>query len=222
MQNVQNMVHQLLGELNKKYPQWDVEVSEYLETDTDTPNEPYKHLTDILKQIILQIRDKKLVRDDLTQIFSEYKQYKCYDYIVTFVWNRINLYSDYSLLRETHETDKYMAQKIIDIIWDEIIFRFNPYLDWEERLKIDNDSTYRNLAKRLDIYVTKCVRFSLTYDAMVKTLENESEMPEELCRYVAKKVEENMRDLKINYILDRLVRLDQNVDVVLEKAAKTE
>ena len=208
---MQNLIKNALDELNCNNPNWDMEVLEYLENDKGEGKESFNKLTEILLQIVNKIRDQKMTKDDLKHILSDYQQYKSFDYIFRYIWNKISIYADYSLLRDMCQSDKYMAQRIVDIIWDEHIYRFNPYMIWTEKIKIDDDSIYKNLAIRLNKYVIRSVRYSLTYDAMVESLKTDSELSDEICRYIAKKIDENMKELKINYILDRLIRLDDRV-----------
>ena len=213
---MQNFIKHALDELTLQNPNWDIEVSEYLKSDKETGKESFDQLSEILLQIVSQIRDKKMTKTDLLQLLGEYQQYTSFNHMMNFVWNRISIYADYSLLRDMCQSDKYMAQKIVDIIWDEKIYRFNPYFTWKEKIKIDGDDLmYNNLMSRLEKYVIKSIRFSLTYDAMVESLKKDSDMPEEMCRYIAKKIDENMKELKINYILDRLMCLDDNIETLL-------
>ena len=57
---------------------------------------------------------------------------------------------------------------------------------------------------------------------MVDSLKKESELPEELCRYIAKRIDENMKELKINYIIDRLARIEDNIGQLLEDESTDE
>ena len=220
---MKNYIKHALDELTKKFPNWDTDVLKYLENDKKDGKEAFDRLTEILLQVVSQIRDKNITKEELEKIFSDYKQFNCFDHIISFVWNRVSVYTDYSLLRESCQSDKYLAQKIFDIIWDENIYRFNPYLNWNEKLKLNyDDSLFDNLVERLNRYVTRCVRFSLTFDAMVEGLKKDSDLPDEMCRYIAKKIDENMKELKLNFILERLIRMEDNIDAMLSDDSSEE
>lgn len=219
---MKNYIKNLFDEFTQKSSNWDTEVSEYLDNDDESGKKSFDQLIEVLTQFISLIRDDKVTKEYLEQLFIEYKHYKSYKYIITFVWNRISIYSDYSPLREAFRLDKFKAQKILEIIWEEYIYRLNPYLNWKDKLVIEDDSIYENLANRLGKYVSRSVRYSLTYEAMVDSLKKESELPEELCRYIAKRIDENMKELKINYIIDRLVRIEDNIGQLLEDESTDE
>ena len=96
-------------------------------------------------------------------------------------------------------------------------------MNWNEKLKLNyDDSLFDNLVERLNRYVTRCVRFSLTYDAMVEGLKKDSDLPDEMCRYIAKKIDENMKELKLNFILERLIRMEDNIDTMLSDDSSEE
>ena len=91
----------MLDELTKKNPNWDTDVSEHLKSNKDSKNESFNQLTEILLQIVNQIRGQKINKAELVQIFSDYQQFKCFDYIIQFIWNRRTDLSDHGCQKKS-------------------------------------------------------------------------------------------------------------------------
>lgn len=109
-------------------------------------------------------------------------------------------------LRNVYGESPSKAETLIDQIWQQYVIRFNP------RRKIERpngmtDDDMSNLESALNSFAEYCGIRMLHYDAIIQRIKLEINLPDGLCAYIARKIDKDYQELRLNYIVSRLERL---------------
>lgn len=112
-------------------------------------------------------------------------------------------------LRAWEAKDPEMAESIIEKIIEFGILRFDPNITKKyEEYGFDNQGAFIDFLNVYDAICTFVIGKNLCCEAMEEFIYFKTRMPERLCKKTAKLLDENYRQLQINYIIEKLNKLD--------------
>lgn len=194
-----------IQELSKQIPSWDDDVTKILSDEEHTDgNEVQKQsldkFTELLRTIVKQANDNSV---PVNEIISLFENYKCYKFASIYIKRKMQTFEGFKVLRDLEKKDSYKTKFCIDLIWSSYIVRYNPYLNIETHSPI-SENEYISVADRLDAFVDMCVVRQLCASAICKELEDETGLSNDVCQYMAKKIDDDFEKLKLNFIIENL------------------
>ncbi|MEE1124604.1 MAG: hypothetical protein U0L18_01525 [Acutalibacteraceae bacterium] len=192
-------INKLLKDMSDKYPDWDKLIVETLSSSEVTDNglNALDKFTSILKNIIEMLKSEVMCLEDVKNLFEAYE---CRDYTIKYISANLQTYHNFDALRKLENDDIYKAKKCVDQIWESYILRYNPFFDNQENVLLSAND-YRSVAKEIDRIIDLCIENNLHVFAILKQVEDRSELSHELCEYISKKIDEDFDKLKLNYII---------------------
>ena len=197
-----------LEDLNQQMPGWDESVFQILNSNENHDN--YENsieldaFTELLKSLVNQANNNDIPLEDVISLF---KDYKCFDFASIYIKRKMQMFSVFKVLRDLEKNDLYKTKFFIDLIWNSYVIRFDPYLEIEKQSPI-SEKEYVSIASRLYSFSNMCAARRLCESAICKELEEETGLSNEICKYISEKIDCNMNNLKLNFVIDRLASLD--------------
>jgi len=160
-----------------------------------------------------------LLRDELKteqkEVMTEYLQTEgvqkdIAEKLVNRVFNSLQFYFCFSVLRKLEEKDRTALLGVLTGIYEKFIVRFERgYLSKIKPEECDRED-WNEIAERMDYLTDYYVSRNYTKKGMISDLMDESGLQEETCEYWADLIDKNYLLLKLNYITEELGRLRKN------------
>ena len=203
-----------IQELLNMNPDWDKEVTAFLENknntdntdDNDTQRELLDKFTEVLEDIIEEANNSGIAIDEVVSLFEKKE---CYKFAKTYIKRKMQTFESFKVLRDLEKNDKIKAKFCIDLIWNSYILRYDPFLDFDSS-SIISEKEYFSIGSCLDSFTDVCVVRLLCGSAISKELEEDSGLSTEICQYVAEKIDNDFEKIKLNYIVKRLSSIKKN------------
>ena len=194
-----------IRDLTNEIPNWDSDVLEILSEevqldDNDIKKESLEKFTELLKVIINEANSNDISIDEVLSLFEDYK---CKEFAGIYIKRKMQTFNAFKVLKNLEKKDSYKAKFCIDLIWNSYVLRYDPYLNVEAQSPI-SENEYAALASRLDAFVDMCIARQLCASAIGKELEEETGLSNEICRYIAEKIDDDLEKLKLNFIIEKL------------------
>lgn len=187
--------------LNKQDPNWQSKVTDYLKDqesnhlDAELLRTFFELLTLVYKGLKEEIIDKETI---LSSFNDELR-----DQVRRLVDNRLKSFYAFTPLRSV-ETEKYLQiEQFVDNIWAQYVLRFNPKIKTDNLFNI-NEKQVNELMAVIDGLAMHSVSRLLTYDGIVELISERTGMKEEFCSYLARKIDKDFNELRLNYIISKL------------------
>lgn len=194
-----------IRDLTNEIPNWDSDVLEILSEevqldDNDIKKESLEKFTELLKVIINDANSNDI---SIEEVLSLFEDYKCKEFAGIYIKRKMQTFNAFKVLKNLENKDSYKAKFCIDLIWNSYVLRYDPYLNVEAQSPI-SENEYAALASRLDAFVDMCIARQLCASAIGKELEEETGLSNEICRYIAEKIDGDLEKLKLNFIIEKL------------------
>lgn len=195
---------ELIKDLTKRIPSWDHDVNVILndEEQEGIAHESLSEFTDVLKTIVKLANENDIPPNDVISLFESCESY---EHVKVFVNKKMLTYSNFKVLRELEKKDLYKAKYCVDLLWSSSVLRFNPYMEFDKNIPI-GEKDYLGLAYHMDLFIEMCVARHLCHNAILIELSNETGVSAEMCEYIADKIDGDFEKLKLNFIIDRLIK----------------
>lgn len=108
-------------------------------------------------------------------------------------------------LRTLEVKDTGAAVKAIEEIFARAILRFDPNIPQRfEEFGFENENAFIDFLNVFDAICTFVIGKNLCYEAMADFIFTKTRLPQKICTRVAQLLDENLSQLKINFIVERL------------------
>lgn len=212
-----NNLSKAVESIAAKYPQWDEIVTRFFDDDDEDVIEGNEELLDafseILKDIIVAVKENDLNTQDIESIF---KKYSSWGFVKKYLDAKLRVFRDYQPLRKLAKEDRYKAQYCIDLIWASYILRFNSHMEFDSNVPMEEED-FKKAAVRLDRFTDRCVSKIYHRDTIIIELKEESYLPQDLCEYIADKIDTNFEKIKLNYIIYRFSVFEKTLEDLTKK-----
>lgn len=192
--------------LIQNYPDWLPFLDEYAE-DPDSElleemEETGKALAKFLSDACAEIKRGAIGETEFLKLFPE----KYHSAIQKLSEPYLRVFRAFAPLQAVYNESRAKAENLIDQIWQQYVLRFNP------RRKIERpggmtDDDMEDLENVLDAYAQYCVVRMLHYDAIIYRIQSEANLSDGLSAYIARKIDTDYQNLRLNYIVSQLERL---------------
>lgn len=187
----------------QKYPDWIQQLSQIAEsTDPDIPKEKEPILTALDKFLFVACTEIKSDAFKETELLDLFPQ-ELHSFVQKLIDVHLKIFRDFAPLHAMYRENRPKAENIIDQIWQQYVIRFNPLRKIECSSGM-TDKDLENLEGALDGFAEYCGVRMLHYDAIVRRIKQETNLPNDLCAYIARKIEKDYQEIRMNYIVSRL------------------
>lgn len=194
-----------LKEFTQHHPNWSQLLDQYANhPDLDISGEmesALKDLSKFLSDTCAEIRSGAITEADLLNLFPQ----KFHSVIQELAEPYLRIFHALAPLRTVYEESPSKAENLIDQIWQQYVIRFNPRRKIERPNGVTDDDM-STLEGVLNSYAEYCVVRMLHYDAIIYRIKSEANLPDGLCAYIARKIDKDYQNLRLNYIVSQLER----------------
>lgn len=191
----------------QKFPDWEQRLEQAMaDTHADTPEEMKPFIeawAAFLAEACQAIKNREMGEDELFKLFPQ----RFHPFIQELIASELRVFHAFSPLCVVYSESRFKAENIIDQIWQQYVLRFNPYRKIERPGSM-SDEDMANLEKALDAFADYCCIRMFHYDAIVRRIKQEINLPEGLCDYLARKIDKDYHEICLNYIISRLKHLE--------------
>lgn len=200
-----------MGDFTQSHPDWAQFLDRYVdESDSDFSEDigpTGKALAKFLSDACAEIRLGAVTEAEFLKLFPE----KYHSVIRELSEPHLRIFRAFAPLQAVYEESPAKAENLIDQIWQQYVIRFNP------RRKIErpggmSDDDMANLEGVLNAYAEYCVVRTLHYDAIIYRIQSEANLSDGLSAYIARKIDMDYQNLRLNYIVSQLERLGPQED----------
>lgn len=120
--------------------------------------------------------------------------------------SRLRVFHAFAPLRTVYGENPSKAEALVDQIWQNYVVRFNPFRKFE----CPGDATDEDMSaleEVLDSFADFCVVRTLHYEGIFHRIKELSGLSDRLCSYIARRVESDYSELRLNYIVFKLDEL---------------
>lgn len=200
-----------LDALGQKYPGWVDMLSRFAENPKEQLSKDQipigKAFSQFLYDACIEIKQGNMEEADFLSLFPKEFNSAIVQLTMPFLQSFRAFKPIHSLYRESPSK----VENLIDQIWQQFVLRFNPYRKFERPSGMTNEDM-ANLERALDSLADFCSVRMLHYDGIVQRVKRETGAPDELCAYVARKIDKDYFELRMNYIVSTLERLTEPDD----------
>lgn len=198
----------MLKNLNNKYP----DVIENLAQCAENPEAEIpehiqpsiKELDKLVRDACVEIRRENLDEEEFIALFPENIQAE----IQKLAEPRLRVFHAFTPLRNLYRESPSRAEYLVDQIWQYYVIRFDPDRRIERPSGITDDDMSK-LEGVLDSFAEFCIARTLHYNGMLKKIKELSNMPDGLCEYIARKVDKDYQELRMNYLIEQLYNREE-------------
>ncbi len=157
---------------------------------------------ELLTEACDEIKDGTIEESDFYELFPQ----KFHAAIQKLAEPYLRTFHAFVPLRAVYEDSPARAENLIDQIWQQYVIRFNPFRKIERPSTMTDDDMSK-LENMLDAFAEYCGIRMLHYDAIIQRIKEEANLPDGLCSYIARKIDRDYQDLRLNFIVSQLERL---------------
>lgn len=187
--------------LNKQDPAWQKRITDYLK-DQDSSQldaDLLQAFYELLSIVYNGFKEESLEREDTLSVFDDELRKQ----VGHMVDNRLNSYYTFMPLRLKESDSIIQIEQFVDNIWAQFVLRFNPKITKENDLNINEEQVVALMAG-IDSLAMHCVSRLLTYNGIVELIAEKTEMGEEFCNYLARKIDKDFNELRLNYLVRKI------------------
>lgn len=179
-------------------------LSNFFEHKTDVEESTIDAFYDVLELAYTGIKEGAFCEKDVLDLFSD----ELKTHVSRFLTSRLKLFKDFAILRTLEKEKKAKAEVLVDTIWKQFVIRYNPNFEIVDMDGVSEDEI-SGLMDALDFLSEYCVSRTLTYDAIVDEVKDQTDLSQEMCDYIARKIDRDYSELRLNYIVKRLRLLEK-------------
>lgn len=191
----------------QQHPDWEQQLDQIMENaDLDIPKEAEPTLASLsrfLAEAAAEVRCRAIEETEILKLFPQ----NLYPLVQDLLNSRLKIFHAFVPLCALYEENRSKAENLIDQIWQQYVVRFNPNRKIERPNNM-TDEDMSDLECALDAFADFCIVRMFHYDAIVQRIKQTAGLPDDLCAYIARKIERDYQDLRMNYIISRLEQME--------------
>ena len=200
-----------LEDLTQRYPDWERFLDRYAETPDEGFSEGMepagKAFRKFFSEACAEIKHGNVTEAEFLKLFPQ----RSHSAVQELTEPYLRVFHAFAPLRTVYEESPSKAENLIDQIWQQYVIRFNPRRKIERPSGMTDDDM-SNLESVLNAFAEYCVVRMLHHDAIIYRIKSETSLPDGLCAYIARKIDKDHLDLRLNYIVSQLERLGPQED----------
>lgn len=184
----------------------------YLKADADElktyDKDQINQFEGIIKRLLKEVKDKKINNHNIKNFLNEiFKSEDLKTLLSKFLEEKVDHYMSCEVLRNIGNTNPKQAKKLVHFLFLNSILRSsNLSIEDLRPYGITSVDAYDTLVKYLKKLILYCTKTNLSEKDTTKLLYSIFELDIELCKELAKLIEKNLLELKVNYIMKVLVQ----------------
>ena len=200
-----------MKEFTQQYPDWVQQLNQIAEcSGNGIPEEMEPIHTSLTQLLSVACTEIKRGAIEETEFFKFFPQ-ELHPFVQKLIEPRLRVFHAFAPLCALYGENPAKAENIIDQIWQQFVIRFNPYRKIE-RPNSMTDADMSNLENALDAFAKYCGVRMFHYDAIIQRIKQVAALPDGLCAYIARKVDKDYQEIRMNYIVSRLENLKSQND----------
>ena len=176
------------------------------DVDSDIPEEVepvLASLSKFLAEAATEVRRGAIEETEIIKLFPQ----NLHPLIQKLLDSRLKVFHAFAPLCALYAESHFKAENLIDQIWQQYVIRFNPDRRIERPANM-TDEDMSDLEGALDAFADFCIVRMFHYDAIVQRIKQTANLPDDLCAYVARKIDRDYQELRMNYIISRLEQME--------------
>lgn len=191
----------------QQHPDWEQQLNQIME-DMDSgiskEVEPIiVSLNEFLAEAATEVRCGAI---DETEILKRFPQ-NLYSLVQNLLNSHLSVFHAFAPLCVLYAESRSKAENLIDQIWQQYVIRFNP----DRKIECPNNMTDEDMSDlegALDSFADFCIVRMFHYDAIVQRIKQAANLPNDLCAYIARKIDRDYQELRMNYIIYHIEQLE--------------
>ncbi len=199
---MQREINSRIDSLYKLDANWQNIVNDYLkDQESVQPGEDLlQTFFELLSLIYKGLKEGKIERETTLSAFNNVE---LREQVQRMVDNRLKSFTAFTPLRIIETENILQIERFIDNIWVQYVLRFNPKIKTENDFNL-NAEQVNELMSVIDGLAMHSVSRLLTYDGIEELISERTGMGEEFCSYLARKIDKDFNELRLNYIISKL------------------
>lgn len=202
-----NDIRDKIEGIKNQNPNWEETVEQYF-SDPAKQNPAPKAIEDFyhsLDWVYAEAKDNDVLLNQALVFFPENMRALA----EKMLNNRLNRYRAFKPIRNIQEEHKSSFEPFIDSIWAQYVIRFNPAFSVSEEFRNKfnlSEEDAEAFMRSLDNLAMYCVSNLLNYDAILDTVAERTGLDKDsvYVNYIARKIDKDYTDLRLNYIVSQL------------------
>lgn len=194
---------------SKSNPNWkEILFQKAEENDVSTNSAIANDFDDIISDLCDSIRTSECTLEDAISLFDPDVQSS----VQVQILSRLRPFFAFAAIRKFESNSKAQIENLIETIWQQRIIRRNPNFDINAERDFNleiNNSDLNEFSLSLNAIVDHCISRLLNYDGMLHTLKVNTQISDDLCAYIARKIDKDYEELQRNYLIKRLMVLSR-------------
>jgi len=197
---------EILQTIKKKDSEWEEKIKRYLsDDDNNTEDELTEQFWKMMDSLCNAIRDGDGEKEEALDLFGQGIKKE----IDNLLSNALRPYYGFKFIRKNEIDNADQLMNLIDLLWPQYIVKRNPAfkLDKSRYSFHVSEEEIEEFVITLAAIVDHCISTLLNYEGMIYIIRRQTGLSEEMSSYIARKIERNYEELRINFIIKRLTKL---------------
>lgn len=194
-------------QLHKSIPDWEDFLGDFLgQPEKNEYAEFASQFWPCINSVCNQIRIGKCTMEDVLEELKPETQ----KLVEKILKKRLRPFFACEFIRVSEDEMHIQIQSLIDEIWKQNVIRYNPNFSVKtaEYAKLAiTEETATEFSLTLAALVDHCVSKLLSYEGTVAVIEYQTGISEDLAEYIARRIERDSDELRVNYLIKSLSRL---------------
>ncbi|WP_251445817.1 hypothetical protein [Vermiculatibacterium agrestimuris] len=153
----------------------------------------------LLNQIQNGIKQGEIEKEAAIDLFDK----KLQKQVDVHLQSLLRPYLAFAKIRELEKENLLQVKYMIDIIWEQYVLRFNPELTLDMPGDIAKEEL-TEIGQTLGAAAFTCVERNFSYEGILTLLKKNLMLSDGLTEYLAKKFDQDFKELRINYLIRKL------------------
>ena len=196
----------MIQKIKNQDSEWEEKIKKYLsDEDNNTESELTEQFWEIMDSLCDAIRNGEGKKEAALDLFGQGLK----DEVNNLLSNALRPYYGFEFIRKNELDNADELMNLIDSIWPQYIEKRNPAfkLDRSRYSFQVTEEEIEEFVVTLSAIVDHCISTLLNYEGMIYIIRRQTGVSEEMSSYIARKIERNFEELRINFIIKRLAKL---------------
>ena len=197
---------EILQTIKKQDSEWEEKIKRYLsDDDNNTEDELTEQFWKMMDSLCNAIRDGDGEKEEALDLFGQGIKKE----IDNLLSNELRPYYGFKKKKKNEIDNADQLMNLIDLLWPQYIVKRNPAfkLDKSRYSFHVSEEEIEEFVITLAAIVDHCISTLLNYEGMIYIIRRQTGLSEEMSSYIARKIERNYEELRINFIIKRLTKL---------------
>lgn len=199
-----------LNELSSRYnEEWKQFLDSYLKDDEEVPEEAGEYIENFLSACKEDTISNKL--DNWKKLEAKINNDLLYDNLQNYIKKSLRAYYAAAPLRVLDAQDENKASEAIHSIFDNVILRFDiNIIDDFEKYGFSSQDAFTDFLNMLDSFCSYMAERNFCRSTIEEYAKYHMRFSTKLCKLIAKIIDDNFQQFKINYIIDNLKKIQES------------